>query len=95
MRKAGNRGRINKQWEETHSSVTPRSLHIYAFASLFSLNDAIPGVAFSDDKIQATEIQLSSDWIISQTTENLTRWKIRGPAFSEGLVKQLFLTGCW
>lgn len=49
--------------EEAHSSVTPRSLCIYTFASLFSLNDAMPGVAVSDDKIQATETQLCSDWI--------------------------------
>lgn len=70
MRKAGNSGRINKQGEEAHSSVTPGSLCIYAFASLFSLNDDVPRVAVSDDKIQATETKLSSDWIISQTRES-------------------------
>lgn len=93
MRKAGNGSRINKQGEEAHSSVTPRSLCIYTAASLFSLNDAIPRVAVSDDESQAIETQLNSDWIVSQTTESLTRWTIRILAFSEALVKLLFLKG--
>ena len=47
--------------------------HIYALASLFSLNDAIPGVAVSDYETQAIVTQLNSDWIVSQTTVSLAR----------------------
>lgn len=73
--KARNRNRINKQ-----GLVTPRSRCVCAFASLFALNDAIPGVPVSDDKMQTIDTRLNSDWIVSPTTKSVTRRTIRGSA---------------